>query len=63
MNVTEQKAKTMICPIVSTPDKLIKCTGSICMMWQFDEEMFDGPDSYVSDPGPLGHCGLTSKPL
>jgi hypothetical protein len=33
------------------------CIGSQCMGWRFNEFMFNGPDSYVSEPGPLGYCG------
>lgn len=61
MNVTEKQARQKLCPVHSAgrPDE--KCSASDCMMWQFDVPMsIDAPDSYVSEPGPTGHCGLTS---
>ncbi len=33
------------------------CIGSACMAWCWDVGMYNGVDSYVSDPGPTGHCG------
>lgn len=60
MNLREVDAKKKICPIMSAgkPDEY--CVASKCMLWQFDEPMFDGPDSFVSDPPPTGHCGMAT---
>lgn len=62
MNVTEGKARTMVCPILSIgKDIPAVCTASTCVWWEFDEPMFDGPDSYVAEPGPTGHCGVIKQ--
>ncbi len=54
MNLREVDAKTKFCPVIGDA-----CRGSACFLWEWDEPLFDGPDSYVSEPGPTGHCGLT----
>lgn len=61
MNVTEATAKEMICPIISAGREDNLCRGSGCMMWQWDVPLMLNPpeDSYLSEPGPTGHCGLT----
>jgi len=33
------------------------CVGAACMGWRWSEPIFNGPDSYQSDPGPKGYCG------
>jgi hypothetical protein len=38
------------------------CLGSDCMAWRWTQPMFDGPDSYISEPGPKGYCGLAGLP-
>jgi hypothetical protein len=32
------------------------------MGWRWTEYLYDGPDSYRSEPGPKGYCGLAGKP-
>ncbi len=69
MNVTEAKARTKICPFrrISEGEEtyglavIPRCCASDCMLWEFDEPMFDGPDSYVAEPGPTGHCGMVKQ--
>lgn len=62
MNLPEEKAKLLMCPILSAGQGgCQQCEGSACFLWQWDEPMFDGPDSYVSEPGPTGHCGLSRQ--
>ncbi len=56
MNVREVDARTMLCPL--TKDR---CIASGCMLWQWDEPLLEGPDSYISDPPPTGHCGLIQQ--
>lgn len=66
MNITEEQAKKKICPIMSanlSATGVIRCEGSDCMLWEWDEAMFEGQDSYISEPGPTGHCGLTRQEL
>ena len=62
MNVTENIAKKKLCPMahafLADGAYQPKCVGSECMLWQWDEPLFEGPDSYISDPPPTGHCGL-----
>jgi hypothetical protein len=53
MNLREVDAKTKLCPVIRD-----NCHGSACFLWEWDEPLFDGPDSYVAEPGPTGHCGL-----
>ena len=38
------------------------CIGSACMGWRWMEHMFDGKDSYQSEPGPKGYCGAAGSP-
>lgn len=57
MNVTVHEAMKLVCPVMSSGKQETLCMGNACMWWQYDEPMFDGPDSYVSEPGPTGHCG------
>lgn len=77
MNLTEKDAKAKWCPFARAQHpnaptggnrvigprgaEIMLCIGSACMAWQWDELMHDGPDSYISEPGPTGHCGLTSQ--
>ncbi len=65
MNVTEKVAGTKRCPrahaFLADGAYQPMCIGSECMLWEFDEQMFDGPDSYVSDPPPTGHCGMKNQ--
>lgn len=61
MNLTEKQARKKLCPMMSgntSASGMVQCVGSHCFLWQFDEPLHDGPDSYVSEPGPTGHCGL-----
>ncbi len=62
MNVTEAQAQHKLCPIMSAGKQTTHCEGSACMMWQWDEALMLNPpdDSYISEPGPTGHCGLTA---
>ena len=53
----EQKDESIV------PKNIGHCIGSGCMMWRWNEPLFDGPDSYVSEPGPEGYCGLAGSPL
>jgi hypothetical protein len=53
MNLRENDARAKMCPMTGR-----MCEASQCMLWQWDEPMIEGPDSYVSEPGPTGHCGL-----
>ena len=58
ISVTSENAKnTKVCPIINGAGHM--CHGSDCMMWTWNEPLFEGPDSYISDPPPLGHCGMT----
>lgn len=61
MNLPEKEARTKRCPIQSAGKQTTNCCASDCMLWEFDEAMFDGPDSYVSEPGPTGHCGMAKQ--
>jgi len=64
MNIREADADKLLCPWLSLlRGEQTNCKGSRCMLWQFDEQMIDGPDSYVSEPGPTGHCGLIREPV
>ena len=45
------------------PKHIGHCIASGCMMWRWNEPLFDGPDSYISEPGPEGYCGLAGSPL
>lgn len=54
MNKTDAEAKKKCCPLTGK-----NCLGSQCMLWEWDEDLFEGADSYISEPGPTGHCGLT----
>ncbi len=38
------------------------CVGSKCMGWRWCEPLIDGPDSYQSEPGPKGYCGVAGMP-
>ncbi len=56
---TEEQAKRHNCPLVARDiNESTRCIGSACMAWRWTEHLFDGPDSYVSEPGPKGYCGL-----
>jgi hypothetical protein len=33
------------------------------MAWRWTEVLHDGPDSYLSEPGPTGYCGMAGKPI
>ena len=64
MNVTEKNAALFWCPRTTMGRSkgdhhhpLQRCIASSCMWWKWDEELYDGPDSYVSEPPPTGHCG------
>ena len=59
VNATDKVAKTKLCPIMAALGSGSNCRGSACFLFEFDEELFEGPDSYVAEPGPTGHCGLT----
>lgn len=67
MNVTEEIARTKRCPkahaFLADGAHQPTCIGSECMLWEFGVPMFDGPDSYVAEPGPTGHCGLVQQRL
>ena len=58
--VTEKEAQEMVCPGLTNVDL---CMGSKCMAWRWCETMVNGPDSYISEPGPKGYCGLAGLPL
>ena len=62
MNVTEKQASKKACPkahaFLADGAYQPACIGSDCMLWEFDVPMFEGPDAYVAEPGPTGHCGL-----
>lgn len=69
MNVrTEREAQVVRCcgpvgcgePDANDDDRY--CIGARCMAWRFTEELFKGPDSYQSEPGPTGYCGLAGAP-
>lgn len=72
MNVTEKEATKLRCcgpegcgkssvktNAGLTVDSGRFCIGAKCMAWQFDVDLYAGPDSYVAEPGPTGHCGYT----
>jgi len=67
--VTEKEARKKLCcgpkncGIYLEIDEARVCCGSQCMAWQWCEVMTDGPDSYISEPGPKGYCGLAGLPL
>lgn len=61
MNLPEKEARQKICPVMSAGKPKTYCIASECMLWEFDERMFDGPDSYISEPGPVGHCGMAKQ--
>lgn len=68
MNVTEKDAGKLRCcgpegcGTVEDDGKRY-CIGSGCMAWNWTEKMVNGPDSYISEPGPKGYCGLAGLPL
>jgi hypothetical protein len=39
------------------------CETTMCMGWRWCEVLVKGPDSYISEPGPKGYCGLAGLPL
>ena len=62
---TEKQARTKWCPltVITESNPGNHCIGSDCMLWRWEVALFDGPDSYVSEPGPRGFCGLAGKPV
>lgn len=40
----------------------MRCIGSDCMAWRWEEPLHDGLDSYVAEPLPDGFCGLAGRP-
>lgn len=61
--LTEKQARERWCPLVGHRNKnQATCMASACMAWRFTEQLTDGPDSYQSEPGPTGYCGLAGKP-
>ena len=63
---TEKQAGRIICHRridANRPIQDQQCVGSMCMAWRFAEILVDGPDSYQSEPGPKGYCGLAGLPL
>ena len=61
----EREAKNKRCPRPApfVLDNGGWCIGSNCMAWRWCETMVNGPDSYISEPGPKGYCGLAGLPL
>jgi len=62
MNEAQMRAK--VCPIMSSGEvntDFQKCVGSACALWEWNEPLYNGPDSYVSEPGPEGGCGLIAR--
>lgn len=37
---TEEAAKRLICPLLTTPGALMKCQGCACMAWTWDNDGF-----------------------
>jgi len=58
--MTENESKDKLCPLMACRPMSF-CVGSNCMAWRWNEPMFNGEDSYVSEPGPTGYCGLAGK--
>ena len=73
MKVTEEQAKKVQCcgpqgcgfehAAAAGGDGQRYCIGSRCMAWRWTEPMVDGPDSYQSEPKPVGFCGLAGFPF
>lgn len=69
MVTTEKEARGIVCcgpencGVFLEIDEVRVCCGSQCMAWRWSETMVKGPDSYISEPGPKGYCGLAGKPL
>ena len=63
MLITEKEANKRVCPLVSSSGQPYVCEASNCMAWRWEIEMYAGPDSYMSEPGPKGYCGLAGKPV
>jgi len=59
---TEAQAERLHCPMQFGKDCGGACLSSRCMAWRWTEVLVDGPDSYKSEPGPTGYCGLAGKP-
>ena len=57
MSVTEEVAKTKICPFVTQPGNKAMCVASSCMVWVSDE-----PAGEVGSPVVTGYCGMTPPP-
>ena len=58
--MTENEARQAVCPYRFGRNQPY-CLASLCMAWRWNEPMINGPDSYVSEPGPTGYCGLAGK--
>ena len=56
MLLPESKAKERVCPLMSKGSETVKCMGSSCMAWRFNEK------HKYPQKEQTGYCGISGRP-